>query len=217
MLSATSSRCRPRPAIRPEAGLRGGERCEGGLLAVVFQHLIAGRRDLGAVLLQAGQNGEIALIDHRAAEALNVARAGLLLFRRAAALLLGEGVRSKPMIDNRASARRNLRIVFLHSRQQEIRFPNRAWHAGTDLSGWQAPRIAATSRAQALANAAKFAAADRTAASINRLIIITVDISCNCISSQLAVAGRALQQLHAADEARRMIFDFADAKMSPAH
>ncbi|MDP1868140.1 MAG: hypothetical protein Q8L13_17620, partial [Bradyrhizobium sp.] len=39
----------------------------------------------------AGQNGEVALIDDRTAEALNVARTGRLLFRRAAALLLGDG------------------------------------------------------------------------------------------------------------------------------
>ena len=62
------------------------------LLAVVFQHLIAGLGQLGTVLLQAGQNGEVALIDDRTAEALNVARTGRLLFRRAAALLLlGDG------------------------------------------------------------------------------------------------------------------------------
>jgi hypothetical protein len=60
------------------------------LLSVVFQDLIAGRGQLGAILLKAGQNGEIALVDHRPAEALDVARASLLLFRRTAALL-GDG------------------------------------------------------------------------------------------------------------------------------
>jgi hypothetical protein len=64
--------------------------CEYGLslLSVIFQHLIAGLAQFGSILLKASQNGEIALIDHRAAEALNVARASPLLLRRAAALLL---------------------------------------------------------------------------------------------------------------------------------
>jgi hypothetical protein len=61
------------------------------LLPVVFQHLIASRRNFRTILLQAGQNGEIALIDHRATKALDVAGARLLLVRRAAALLLGDG------------------------------------------------------------------------------------------------------------------------------
>ena len=61
------------------------------LLAVVFQDLIAGQGQPGTVFLKARQNGEIALIDHRAAETLNVARTGLLLLRRAAALRLGDG------------------------------------------------------------------------------------------------------------------------------
>jgi hypothetical protein len=60
------------------------------LLAVVFQHLIAGLGQLGTILLQASQNGEITLIHQLAAEALDVACAGLLLLRRAAALL-GDG------------------------------------------------------------------------------------------------------------------------------
>jgi len=64
------------------------------LLAVVLQHLVAGRRDLRAVLLQAGEDREVTLIDDGAAVALDVAVAGGLLFRRAAALrlrrLLGE-------------------------------------------------------------------------------------------------------------------------------
>src|ERR1700686_3225042 len=61
------------------------------LLPVVSQHLIAGPGQLGTILLKASQNREIALIDHRAAKALDVARASPLLLRRAAALLLGEG------------------------------------------------------------------------------------------------------------------------------
>ena len=54
------------------------------LLAVTLEHLVAGRADLGAVLLQAGQNDEIALIDHGTAVALHVARTGLLFLGRAA-------------------------------------------------------------------------------------------------------------------------------------
>jgi len=61
------------------------------LLPVIFQHLIARRGQLGAILLQASEDGEVALIDHGAAVALNVAGASLLLLRRAAALLLGNG------------------------------------------------------------------------------------------------------------------------------
>jgi hypothetical protein len=61
------------------------------LLPMVFQHLITSLGYFGTMLLKAGQNGEIALIDHRAAVALNVARTSRLLLRRAAALLLGDG------------------------------------------------------------------------------------------------------------------------------
>ncbi len=52
---------------------------------MVFQHLIAGFGQLGTIFLEAGQNGEIALIDYRAAEALDIARTGLLLLRGATA------------------------------------------------------------------------------------------------------------------------------------
>jgi hypothetical protein len=61
-----------------------------GLLAVALEHLVAGRADLGAVFLEARQDGEIALIEYRTAELLRVAGTGLLFFRRSA-LLLGEG------------------------------------------------------------------------------------------------------------------------------
>src|ERR1700739_1951435 len=46
------------------------------LLPVVFQHLIACHGNPRAILLEAGQNYEITLIYCRAAEALNIARAG---------------------------------------------------------------------------------------------------------------------------------------------
>jgi hypothetical protein len=58
------------------------------LLSVVFQYLIAGRGQFGPILLQTSQDGEVTLIDHRPAVALDVARTGRLLFRRATALLL---------------------------------------------------------------------------------------------------------------------------------
>src|SRR5579871_3865614 len=65
-----------------------------GLLAVGLQNLVAGRADLGTVLLQAGENGEIALINHRTAVLLHVAGAGLLLVRRSATAI-GIGGRRK--------------------------------------------------------------------------------------------------------------------------
>ena len=130
------------------------------LLPVVFQHLIAGLGYLGTILLQARQNGEIALIDHRAAEALHVARASLLLLRRAAAL---RGCWAMAPVetdsDNRMSARKNLRIVFLRSDGREFRSRIAHGVTGTDLFGLQAPRTAAASEPEALVNAAKFTAA----------------------------------------------------------
>ena len=61
------------------------------LLPVVSQHQIAGLGQFGTMLLKASEDGEVALIHHQAAIALDIARASLLLFRRAAALLLGDG------------------------------------------------------------------------------------------------------------------------------
>jgi hypothetical protein len=54
------------------------------LLPVVSEHLIAGPADLGAMLLKAGENTEVALIYHCTAMALHIAGAGLLLVRSAA-------------------------------------------------------------------------------------------------------------------------------------
>src|SRR3954466_6970940 len=45
---------------------------ERGLLPVVLQNLVAGRADLGTMFLGAGQEGEIALVDHRTAELLDI-------------------------------------------------------------------------------------------------------------------------------------------------
>ena len=47
-------------------------------LTVLLQHLIAGAGDAGAVLLQAGQHGGIAGVHVSAAEAGDVARAGIM-------------------------------------------------------------------------------------------------------------------------------------------
>ena len=90
MLSAIARKFRRRPNQadkRPVTVIIGRER---DLLPVAFQHLIAGSADLGAILLKAGQNGEVTLIYDWTAETLNVARASLLLLRRAATLLLGD-------------------------------------------------------------------------------------------------------------------------------
>jgi hypothetical protein len=89
MLSAIARKFGPRPNQadkRPVTVIIGRER---GLLPVASQHLIAGSADLGTILLKAGQNAEIALINHCTTVALNIAGAGLLLFRRAA--VLGDG------------------------------------------------------------------------------------------------------------------------------
>src|SRR6267378_1712596 len=51
------------------------------LLPVVFQHLGASRRQMRAVLLQARENHEIALVDELAAVTLDVAVAGRLFLR----------------------------------------------------------------------------------------------------------------------------------------
>jgi hypothetical protein len=121
------------------------------LLAVVLQDLIAGGRNLGAILLQAGQDGEITLIDHRTAKALHVTSTGLLLIRGTAALL-GEGIRrNRDRQQGKCQENSTHRIPSF--RQQEILFPN---EFRTDFLGWQAPRSAATNKGQALANAAKF-------------------------------------------------------------
>jgi hypothetical protein len=67
-------------------------RLKTGLLAVADQNGVTGLGDFRAVLLQAGQNDEIALIHDLATELLHVARTGSLFLRGAAALgLLREG------------------------------------------------------------------------------------------------------------------------------
>src|SRR6266478_2665649 len=64
------------PGTHPEPPSMGDDRTRTrSLLSVGLQHRIACRRNLGTILLQARQNGEVTLIDDRAAEALHVARA----------------------------------------------------------------------------------------------------------------------------------------------
>jgi hypothetical protein len=130
---------------------------EPDLLPVVFQHLIAGLAYFGAILLQASQDREIALIDHWTAVALNVARTGRLLLRRTAALLLlGDGSGGK-----RKRQHGECQDKFLHripSSDGREFHPNSTWHHRDRLFRLQMPRTAATSEPKALVNAAKFAA-----------------------------------------------------------
>jgi hypothetical protein len=61
------------------------------LLTMRFQHEIARLSQFWTILLKAGQNGEVALVHHQSAVALDIASASLLLIRCAASLLLGDG------------------------------------------------------------------------------------------------------------------------------
>jgi hypothetical protein len=82
MLSAIARKFRPRPNHadnRPAA-----PDVSAVLLPVVSEHLFAGSADLGAMLLKAAENTEVALIYHCTAMALHIAGTGLLLVRRAA-------------------------------------------------------------------------------------------------------------------------------------
>jgi len=60
--------------------------------------------------------------------------------------------------DSRISAKKNLRIVFLHCDGRESN-PNSTWHDRDRLFRLQTPRTAAANEAKALVNAAKFTAA----------------------------------------------------------
>jgi len=76
----------------PETGAAGFKReLLGLLLAVIGQDLITSLGELGAILLQAAQNDEVGVVHYRTAEFLDVVSAGLLLLRRSATLLLGDG------------------------------------------------------------------------------------------------------------------------------
>jgi hypothetical protein len=60
--------------------------------------------------------------------------------------------------DNRISAKKKLRIVFLHSDGKESN-PNSTWHDRDRLFRLQTPRTVAANEPKALVNAAKFTAA----------------------------------------------------------
>src|SRR5262245_30152262 len=75
------------PKRRSPRGLTDAGRA---LLAVVLENLVAGRADLGAIFLEARQDGEVALVDDRTAVLLDVAGTSLLLVRCSAPLLLRE-------------------------------------------------------------------------------------------------------------------------------
>src|SRR6266404_6274066 len=72
----------------PRASHRRGRR----LLPVADQHVAARGRKLRTIFLEAGQNGEVALIHQLAAETLHVAGACLLLLLRAA---MSQGYRNR--------------------------------------------------------------------------------------------------------------------------
>src|SRR6476469_9588831 len=136
---------------RAENGFpRGRTDVSRALLAVVLENLVAGRADLGAIFLEARQDGEVALVDDRAAVLLDVAGTGLLLVRRSAALLLlGEGSgRSRERQQGECEEKFTHRIPSF--RQQESSSPI-CDEASPEriLFGWRAPRNAATSRRQA--------------------------------------------------------------------
>ena len=103
------------------------------LLAVVLQYLVAGGGNPRPVLLQAGEDREVALVDDAAAVPLNIAVAGCLLLRRAATLglyrLLGESRRSGG--DESKSQDKLAHLIFFQPRKI---FPFRMMHrvAGTD-------------------------------------------------------------------------------------
>jgi hypothetical protein len=61
------------------------------LLTVILEHFFARGAQLGTILLKASQNCKVALINHCAAVALDVARAGRLFLRRAALIRDGTG------------------------------------------------------------------------------------------------------------------------------
>src|SRR6266702_184189 len=101
-LSMAALRIRPQKAVQdpPFVGQRPS------LLVVVLQDLVAGLGNLGPVLFEAGQDGEIALVDDRTAELLHIAGAGLLL-----------GVRATPLLGERSRRKggRRERIVLMAS------------------------------------------------------------------------------------------------------
>src|SRR5690349_5535652 len=130
------------------------------LLAVGLQHLVAGRRNFRAVLLQTGEDCEIALVDDAAAVALDVAVTGGLLFRRAGAPLngplLGEG---RGCGRQQSEGQNKLAHVILHfdGRKSAWAPVTRRWQARIRWVAGAAYRSCATSTS--MVNAAKLTAA----------------------------------------------------------
>jgi len=99
-------------------------------IACGLSALGAGRAQLGTIFLEGKPGCEIGLIDHRAAVTLDIARAGLLLLRRAAALLWAMApVESGTNI--RISARKIYASCSFIQSEKKFRFPNRM--TGTDM------------------------------------------------------------------------------------
>jgi hypothetical protein len=139
------------PLLVQAAGEIADAKC--GLLAVVLQHHVASLGQLGAVLLQAGENGEVALIDHRTAVTLNIAGTGRLLLGRSATLLRDGGGGDRHGQQDQSQER------FVHSVpsfEAENSRPDRTRYDRTEVLNNAAER--SNGRTEALANAAKFTA-----------------------------------------------------------
>jgi hypothetical protein len=126
------------------------------LLPLVSQYLIAGSADLGAMLLKAGQDTEVALIYHRTAVALNVAGTGLLLIRRAA-LILSDGTRGNRYRQQRDCEKKLVHRVPSFDRRKS-RSPIAQGINKRDRLSDCAPRTAAANP-RALVNAAELTSA----------------------------------------------------------
>ena len=151
MLSLAAQRC---SQLQQEAGRQALRRAistqKRRLLAVVLQHLIAGRRYLRAILLQTGEDRKIALVDDAAAMTLDVTVAGCLLLRRAGARLLrgllGESRRGQR---DKSESQNKLAHVILHFDGSNPAPAERRFGCRHGLVRWLKPRNAATKRAQA--------------------------------------------------------------------
>jgi hypothetical protein len=110
----------------------------GALLTVVLENLVAGRADLGAIFLEACQDGEVALVDDWTAVLLDVAGTGLLLLRCSAPLLLRECCLRRDRDRQQGESQERFTHRIPSFRQQETLFPICTFGiAGTDLLGWQ--------------------------------------------------------------------------------
>jgi hypothetical protein len=153
-------------SCNPRVSMGAGWRVSAGLfarksrlLAVVLQHLVAGRRDLRAVLLQAGENREITLIDDRATVALDVTVAGGLFLRRATARRLRRLLRESGCGGGQESdSQSKLAHEILHSTAVIHTLPNEASANGAD-SGVEIAAYRSDTTSTSMSNAAKLTAA----------------------------------------------------------